>query len=892
MENGFEGKKNDDSEYRSSLSRDDLNKAENSSLDTINSDEQDNESSRSLYREDNDTKKTPIKSKGIFSRRNKIIGGIGLGGGFIGLLIFGFLALIPLKIESIVNNLENRFFSTSENAVSKETDNLFSDYTKKYVLRGYSKCGNTISKECSALSISGNDPVTNLYKSWRNNRLENKLANDYGIEFKKTTSKIGNNSTWKLIDKNSGNEINIGEDGSGLSQVFESSSSSDIRSAIKSSLDNALEGESKWKSVFFRYKVGRLLEEKYGIRRCLFFCGITDPIHDAIATQKKAFQEMLLKKVIEPRSKIIADAISCLIGPSGCNIEDKGNGDSNSPEENGAPSSEFESNLSSDLNSEADALASTTADTLLTDVGSEESTGFTKWIENLVTEKLTAFTATETADNSIDAIPFVGWLNLANTIAQVGNTVNSASHGIAKIKYIAMASSAVALYMMYRTYADEIHTGHVTPTDVGSMTNSLSPGNNDPGSKDAELGGTAGAEQTPLYQYYINGVSPSQASAMASSNSNIASLLLPSTYALTNSSSNSSNPYSTYKCNDGSITTGELTCPEENLKNSAGWVNDIANFFTDSGLGSALSIWNHSFGYIFNGVGWAIGGFLSLIHFSSIINGICSPLSDLGPIAQAVAYAVPGTQGCAIYNESKTYFPKILDAMVNYLLPSPISSNMSGGRTFDMMALGADVSGNDSAHTILGGEKLTPKQVADIYNENQNESLKQESQQPLFARLFDTNSQYSLISKIAMDIPLGNNGSILDSIFSSVISVPLRIFSNIGSVISTKSLAASSPIDDPFGVDQYGYPDGSISSDPETYWQQNCNNNASDGYQNGNTYNEEGVSTANDFNNNPSGMPINNTTNQCLLIKATLGAAGGVFDTSNLTPNDLNDAQN
>ena len=39
-----------------------------------------------------------------------------------------------------------------------------------------------------------------------------------------------------------------------------------------------------------------------------------------------------------------------------------------------------------------------------------------------------------------------------------------------------------------------------------------------------------------------------------------------------------------------------------------------------------------------------------------------------------------------------------------------------------MMAAGADVSGNDAAHTTLGGQKLSNQQVVDILNEQNQEA--------------------------------------------------------------------------------------------------------------------------------------------------------------------------
>jgi len=115
--------------------------------------------------------------------------------------------------------------------------------------------------------------------------------------------------------------------------------------------------------------------------------------------------------------------------------------------------------------------------------------------------------------------------------------------------------------------------------------------------------------------------------------------------------------------------------------------------------------------------------------------------------------------------------------------------------------------------------------------------------------------------------------------------------------------AATTPQPDPFGVTQYGYPltgKDSIDTDPEAYWNANCSDNASQGYQNDANFNNTAdpkkitnwnTLAANNVDVN-TGQAVNTTTNQCLLIMASVGSAGGYFDTSTLTADDLGDSSN
>ncbi|NBW29619.1 hypothetical protein EBR37_04525, partial [bacterium] len=252
MEDNSEGsnidRKYDDPDKRSALSKEDLDRAENSK-DLYKPDNNEQEEKSSIFDRGQDKKGKSQKIGGLLkSRRSKIIGGAGLGGGIVGIIIAAFMALIPLKIEHIISNLQNRFMSTSNNAISKEMDSLFSRYITQRVLPSYTKCGSTISKSCSARIVGNkNNPISNLFDSWGNARLENRLASKYGIEFQ-YIKKGANARTWKISTNNTGLSTGgkcttlceIGENGAGLKQIIESSGKNDIRQAIKVSLDDAL----------------------------------------------------------------------------------------------------------------------------------------------------------------------------------------------------------------------------------------------------------------------------------------------------------------------------------------------------------------------------------------------------------------------------------------------------------------------------------------------------------------------------------------------------------------------------------------------------------------------------------------------------------------------------
>lgn len=767
------------------------------------------------------------------NRKKDLIGG-GVAGSIVGILITLFLGLIPLKIENMVQNLQKKFFATSENALQNETQNLYENYMIKHVLPSYKSCKTMVTSTCRVTVLGSSNPVTNLYKTWANAKLETKLATDYGIEF--SYDRIG--KTWSLKAPGTSEAgINLGDSPSvsKLDAEFKGADRATMRAAIK----DAVQSETKSTQIFYRYKVGRLLEEKYGIKRCIIFCGTKDNLAGKVADQKLAAKLYLVERVIMPRNQTLGIALQCLLN-SGCDT--KSTNPSDSPAENGAPENSATDKAVRDALTKSATQFGVDAEKLISTYNDIAAAGFQKY---LLTKGLTTIGVNEVlAGSAADKIPVIGWINMTSEIV---NAANNAAPIVKKMAYVMNAAAAVNLYMMYRTYADEIHNGNVNATEVGSMVSSLGSGNSG-GVNDPIVGGTASAEGTPLYSKLMT-------------------------------SNNTASGSSDYKCNDGKpVPSTQTVCSEESLGQGNGALNAVHDALNTPGLNiitDVAKVWKVTIGQVFNFANYLAG---------SLISGTMSLLNDTCGTS-IPNYLNPFGGYCVFRDFVTKNGPKVLGFVTQWLFPNPFSSNMSGGRTFDMMAAGADVAGNDSAHTTLGGQVLTAQQVADITNQQEQSAQQSFSHQSFFARMFSTTSQYSLISRLAMDIPLSLQSS-AQSTFANLLSNPFGgLLHNFSTILSGGASATATAQPDPFGVVQYGYPAGTIPTDPETYWTTNCTDNAAQAYQKDNSYN----TSAADVNNvDPdTGMPINTNTNPCLLIKATAGVAGGLFDTSMLTKDDL-----
>ncbi len=757
------------------------------------------------------------------NRGKLIIGGVAAS--LVALLIIGFFALLPFKILHIVNNLQSRFFATSENAVQKETDVLFSNYIRKYVLPGLNTCkGSTVDKGCTPRAIQGTSLVSNLYRGWSTARLENKLADKYGLEFKKA----GNSYFIKTPDF-TGNGIDLKDfvgSNESLDDFISKSNDGQFkrvgRAELRQAYRNALSNETRWKQAMYRFKVGGLLSRKYGLKRCIIACATRDNFADWKDNKTKVAKMILAERVLVPRSETLALVIQCVLD-SGCDPSSRTEKDTD-----GRNQSKIQQQMQQKLNALAADNTGKYASVLAHSQGILDD-GYKKYLVKQVVKSLggdaTAVASGEVADK---VIPIIGWINAASS--SIG-TLEKAPTKIKALSYATNASAMVSLYTTYRTYADETKSGHIDLAILGSFNNSLGP------SKSATTGGTASAEQSPLYQNLIDGVDTGKVSTK------------------------------NYICNNGKLVpAGRLICQEEVLGGENSVLNSIKTVVQNLGpLKDLADFWNYTAGSILKK---AIGVATTIADsFLRIIPGY----TDLvGYISRAAA--------------------PIITAFTNYLIPSPFGDNMSGGRTFDLMAGGADVAGNDYAQNGLGGKVLTTQQASVILAEQTQQSIQEFKSKSFFARMFDTNSNYSLVTKVAMAMP--DSWSSASQTIASIFSDPFgKINHAFASLFSFNQVfAATAPVADPFGVTQYGYPAGdpnlaTANADPETYWEQNCSKE--DGvnldWDKGTNASWQNSATT----NSDTGMPESDSTNPCLLIQAAAGSAGAIYGSSLLTQDDL-----
>jgi hypothetical protein len=251
------------------------------------------------------------------------------------------------------------------------------------------------------------------------------------------------------------------------------------------------------------------------------------------------------------------------------------------------------------------------------------------------------------------------------------------------------------------------------------------------------------------------------------------------------------------------------------------------------------------------------------------LNGISGFACDIPGVSQ-----ICSVFGSLIGDAFKPVFTWVASALFPAVVQ--VGAKVSGSSAIVPIIGGADVSYNAYAHNSLGGKVLTPTQVSVLQNEQLDEQKTQFDSMSTFARIFNTSSSYSLVSRLAMDMPTNLLTATNDGL-ASILANPFGRISTVFSSLFTQAdvFAATTPQKDPYDVTQYGYPanDPVFTTDPVAEWNNlDCSNTGANGPT---------TEWNNDTTRNPqTGQLENNTTDPCLLLEAAIQGGGGIFNDS------------
>lgn len=791
------------------------------------------------------------KKKDTKASRNKKLIGVGATGGITALIIALLLSLIPLKIVALMDTLQNRFFGEAESLVSKRTEKLFDSYVKKHVLPGLTggACTTTMTADRSCFHAEpGANPASRLFHAWSDARLENKMALNYGLEIS------SNASTGTFNLKANGlpsegltiNTLQFNTGTASLEDVVESApgGTKEFRTRYRAAFNEAMDGESRLKKAFYRFKFGRLVEKKHGIRRCVFACDVKDDFGDWKTNRKNAAKLWMVRRIIQPHNELVGFALECIIS-----------GDCSDVPRKSADGTERQDIMEKKIRAYLDKRgAEYTKDTVgalvkltpaLLDITDK---GLSNYLVTTIVEKIAT---KEIADMAAKSIPVIGWIDLT---AKLVNFLHDSGPKVKRWGYALNTTAYVSQYMMYRTFADEMKSGHVDSELVGSMMETLG---DETGDKDHR---GQPAEISPVYQEIFETSSTPVAA--------LSNMLSPGAHALTAQAAVA------YTCDSGSPPyVGFIVCPEESLK-VVNWLTEVSAAFAKAPLNVIAGVadfWRSTGGAILSQINGLLGPIFGLFN---------SLLDEFPIIGTAKAFF-------------ETQVGSFLNLVATWMFPSPLSPTQSGARAINGAIAGADAAASTEGQDGLGGQLLTPQQSYELRNDYEDRSKQEFASKPFLYRMFSTASTRSFVSQLALSIP-NNKADLAQSTFASLITNPFsKLFSGFSSFLSRPKLLAA-PGDDPFGIPQFGYPLGSpmVNMDEEILTDEYCKKLNDLWVENDveiNPANGDIISTTPlPAEGDPDlGIDIHHSLNPCLLEQTTVGSAGGYFDDSTLSPGDV-----
>lgn len=646
------------------------------------------------------------------------------------LSVGAFFALLPVKLVHVAENLQDRFLSMGQSAVEERSERLMGRYLRKHVLPNVKNgtCKSTVDRNCVSRNIEGNNPASKLFNAWRESNFETKLASEYGVEFYKDGGGVS------LRTKAIPDGVNIDDFIDGNSDNLFESKNLRGRTNVRNSYIDAIQDKSRLKQSWNRFKVGTLLEKKYGLKRCVFACDSRDNFADWKDNKKRAFKMALIYRVVEPNTQAYSAIIECLMNSS---CAERG-----SDGKTGVPIDETtlaEDNVDNITRKLTQKFGRESADEIIGVADAILKKGvMAHIIETVISKVFGKAAGTTTTTVAGKAVPIVGWIDLAVTLFDLARNGKKV---IAAARFAMIASTAVPTFYLLLSHANEIKSGRVEPEIIESAMASLNPPETD----------EQGAEISPLFNEIMGGEAP----AVSFFNQRV--------YAA-DGSSTSTPQNEIMKCNDSrEISPSRLVCEEESLGISNSFLDKLDDFMGNFGIVDIfVSVWNSVVRPVYNAVeniiGWVVSQAVSQLPG---INGLIARGGDL------------------------------IIGILKILFNLPEVDKMSGAQFINSVGAGAAVTGVQSASYGIGASSLSKAQVVAIADKQYEQKQYAFRQKSLFSRLASRSEGKSLISQVALVMP-GNTRGLQKSAVNLALN-PVRSYGlTLASATSTNAVANGS----------------------------------------------------------------------------------------------------
>lgn len=755
--------------------------------------------------------------------------GLGLTGVVGGGIFSLFFMLLPAVKLPAMLDLAQRTFSGNANIIGDTVaQRMISQYISQKVIPGMviEGCDSTSLNKSCARASEDSTYAGKLYNAWKDGRLENKLFDNHGFEIRREGNQILIRSD-KLQQEIFRGEYTPDNQAEFDRKIYTSLyDNPDKRTEIRKLVNDAVQGETKWKTWLMRQQVASLLSRKYGIPRCNVACEGRDKAkwwiaNNPVVDKVRAYEGFIARNVGGVYGESMALAMECALDSFSC-LEP-------TTEENGVKRTKYQTELRARA---AEFTAKYDTDKLskvLEDAESIRKNG----LANHMVSKLFGKAGELGAKIGAKLIPGVGWadtiISLISGGAQIERFYNT-------VYYSSRVTSAVGTLATFAVAQDEFEAGDMDMVTYASFAGALDA---DPNAIDS---GGLGGESSRTYKAFANTPAASMArltgTAYAAESEQCATKDV--TTVVTDDQGN------TVDYGESKITkeNGTIMCANESLLPPEGTLTDvvggIANVFNFvPGLGEAavaITQWQSALaGKIFD-------------RFQGAIDFVTENLGKLIPDALMEAMTPP------IVKIFSQLFPPLVEAA------SSGARRVTAVMHANAQLLASDVMVENGGKAV-SGEEFAQLEVA--YQEQEREEFQQQS---VFARMFESGDSRSLVSQVAMALPVGGNATELampTTVASALTSTFANIFSGRTSAASASTYAAYF---EESGVIPHTYSsdDPVLQEDPEQYEIANqCNSP---------TITEQRANSA--VLDEETGQHYYPSTEGCLLVKGTACTLG------------------
>ncbi len=212
--------------------------------------------------------------------------------------IVGVVAFLPtFLMNQMTSKLTEAFMDTSAYALRVRAEAYIRSYITKVIGPSYTNCGVKVARNCNVFT-PGQSLPSRLYTTWRNNKIEEKLFNRYGLEFE--------------MDTREPNKINIFRtDANGVRSeagVFG-------RNSATREVSRMITAETRFQGVLDRRHMRSLLSgPNFNARKfCLIACGKRDNFADVRLNALGRLKAKLIGRTVAPFHPRLATFMLCYV---------------------------------------------------------------------------------------------------------------------------------------------------------------------------------------------------------------------------------------------------------------------------------------------------------------------------------------------------------------------------------------------------------------------------------------------------------------------------------------------------------------------------------------------------------------------------------------------------